>query len=337
MSYEQLKVENLARCNCVVFLLGAGASKDYGFPLWNDLRIFFEENLEKIIKKQSDIFPEITLTDEELENLSKWIGLIHNTDWAISTIDNIIYRNGAIKDPILKLLSYKISLCEREDVQSGNDDKWISILAEKIADYLISRRLGNKTDDANIAADFFSKIKIITLNYDRCFEYHFSLSLRHYLERGLDLNNSDWAKYYRNICWDVIHPHGAIANHVEPDKNCFQMKSNYGTYKNPNSNMFRSYGQINEVSIEIAEVDDLKDGHDKNAYRLTNSYISGADMIISLGVSPAGVNNSHISFPDGANYYFSNHEKDRDKIEERIKSKDQTYLNKRCGDFIQLL
>ena len=36
MAYEELKIQNLAEGNSVVLLLGAGASKDYGFPLTDE-------------------------------------------------------------------------------------------------------------------------------------------------------------------------------------------------------------------------------------------------------------------------------------------------------------
>ena len=39
-----LKIEDLINYKSIVLLLGAGASKDYGFPLWDDLKTFLQEN-----------------------------------------------------------------------------------------------------------------------------------------------------------------------------------------------------------------------------------------------------------------------------------------------------
>lgn len=339
MQHENLKIKNLVKNGNTVIILGAGASFDYGFPLWGNLRILVQEHLELIINKKytgrsSDIF-----TDEDIVNLVRWRDIFTETDWSIFTIDEIIYKNGEIKDSILKIINIIISNCEANDEESDNK-KWIEIFAKKISDYLISNRTGDKNTDSQFATNFFGKIKIITLNYDRSFEYHFRKVFKKHLEIGLDHNDNEWKKYYEKIIWIIFHPHGAVYPFSTQDKNnYFRIFSDITIYKNTSGGGGDAdYGYPANNHINIAEVDDLQDGVESNiAYQQSNTALSTADTVVIIGVSALGISKSHLKFSTNSDYFISNKDVDGPKIKEKILSKNQTYLDMYCDELIELI
>src|SRR5262245_39432327 len=118
MPKDSLKVENWTKFDSVVFVLGAGASKDSGFPLWSELRDYIQSILSDSTKLACVAG---RFNEQDLQNLSIWKKIFEQTDWNTLTIDSVIYKNGQTKDSILRLISQKLSECERRDMEENDE------------------------------------------------------------------------------------------------------------------------------------------------------------------------------------------------------------------------
>jgi len=146
-----------------VFILGAGASKPYGFPTAAELR-------RNIIYKFSDMFKR-SLADHNAIDLSK-IDLRKDFEKLISTfrysstksIDLFLSRNKQFYEIGKRIITYLIANFEinskfREDIEYPQFD-WYMYLYDLLTDKI------SKTE--NLEALFKqNKVSFITFNYDR--------------------------------------------------------------------------------------------------------------------------------------------------------------------------
>ena len=143
------KLQNLVR-EPVTFLFGAGASKNYGFPLWSELRSEFLSRL-----------------NPDADGSSYWLEALTDEKRAHHTLDQLtIDAMGASKTLFQRVVSEIIMDCELADSNSKTES-WI----EKLSSSLLT--LG---EDHDVLKMIISNVSFVSLNYDRCFDYRFGKS-----------------------------------------------------------------------------------------------------------------------------------------------------------------
>lgn len=156
-----------------LLILGAGASKPYGYPTAAELRVQIIKNLLKLLKT------EITSNNQnsDFDNLPfirQVKDLIYTFDRSsTSSIDLFLTRNQKYyrlgKEIIAFLLAhYESNSKFREEVEKPELD-WYSYLYN-----IMTEEITSPTDIAKFADN---KISILTFNYDRSFEHFFYESL----------------------------------------------------------------------------------------------------------------------------------------------------------------
>lgn len=146
----------------LVLVLGAGASVDYGYPLWKSLK---EELVTKLNDSNFD-----KETDKKLAD--KWLTAIKDSSNE-QTLDSIIsesYKNIIERNWISNIVMRLLSECERKD-KENSEKKWICLFADKFVELLDAELL--KDDRGQNALNLLANFKVVSLNYERCFSYHF--------------------------------------------------------------------------------------------------------------------------------------------------------------------
>ena len=182
-----------------VFVLGAGASKPYGFPTGNELleRIENCETLNKMLK----LFKGRSTTEhfklrEHYEALRLKIA-----DTAPESIDLLISRWPSLEWIGKLSISTEILEAEKnslEQFRERNIEHWYTQLFHKITDEV--------KDKNSLSLLRKNQISIITFNYDRSLEYR----LRTLFESLLEIESRDIIFNFVDSI-KIIHVHGMIA------------------------------------------------------------------------------------------------------------------------------
>ena len=359
MEIKDLKFENLLKEKTVI-ILGAGASSDYNFPLWVDLRKDIITQISRIDEKDN-IYNKYDL-DEYLEKnkviLKEWLDIFKNSDFDKKTVDELLYETEdllgdvAKKYPILQLISLIIGEYEVLSL-SINTKKWIEIFSDKFVDYLKSKRsTADVSNDIKFVKQCVENINIVSFNYDRAFEYFFYKNFVNKFKEGLNKKNMIYEQFYDNgSVLKVIrffHPHGAIGLGVDSGLsggnkiviggsqaltfNSKGLSSHYADY----GDISRIARHIKDNETHISEVDVLNSDADSNpAYNRCNDILSEAVNIIVIGLSPKGIIQSKLRFNESAKYYFSNNKEDEKEISDKIKSKNKYFIGEFCEKLVK--
>ena len=188
-----------------LFILGAGASKPYGYPTGMELRSevirYFSSELEGLLNKSSFLpRQKVTLQSkakEFLEHFSK--SPINSIDKYLALNTNFSYI-GRIAITLCILKKEKTSMfLEDMDVQDSNED-WYRLIFNRMMTTL------KAPEDYKLLRE--NKIAFVTYNYDRSLEYflydsfyHTFWQSRHDIEYALE-------KY---IPFPIIHVYGQVA------------------------------------------------------------------------------------------------------------------------------
>jgi len=207
-----------------VFVIGAGASAEFGLPIgwqllqtiksncdlekdeWHQLKPgpqkIFEHYDEVIGRGDTEKFDQFFLRLKACDQIKAGIE-------SADSIDEYIYRYA--HDPIIaevgKLqITYAISLAERnstmggghfDQIQANLDGTWIWAFTKALIN-------GVRADEVD---DIGQNITIICFNYDRCIEHY----LEHALARSFhDLTREQARKIVANI--NIIHPYGWLGD-----------------------------------------------------------------------------------------------------------------------------
>ncbi len=150
-----------------LIILGAGASKPYGFPTGYELRKLIINSFPLLIKQYFEYgdIPEEIIINSFVESFKKSSDLM--IDYFLAT-RNEFSKIGKWAIYITIADAEKKS-CFREESIDNNDD-WMS--------YLFFR-MTNGLNDKNLSTFKDNKINFISFNYDRSLEYFLSESLIH--------------------------------------------------------------------------------------------------------------------------------------------------------------
>ena len=294
-----------------VFILGAGASKPYGFPTAAELR-------RNIIYKFSDMFKR-SLADHNAIDLSK-IDLRKDFEKLISTfrysstksIDLFLSRNKQFYEIGKRIITYLIANFEinskfREDIEYPQFD-WYMYLYDLLTDKI------SKTE--NLEALFKqNKVSFITFNYDR--------SLEHFLYQSLFnsfITERDKIKSLMKII-KITHVYGKIA--YLPWEDEYPLLE----YGSPDF-----FGQLEDFEKNIHIIfEERKDNIDQ-----AKQLISDAQKIFFLGFGYADENLQALDFNrlihQGSKIYGTGlglTESERRKIESKLRGKKLEIVSER--------
>ncbi|GAB2197032.1 hypothetical protein [Sessilibacter sp. MAH4] len=284
------KLEELFE-NKTVLILGAGASKDYGFPLWAKLK----EELLDIFRSPS--VPEVSADG----SANWWIDKLNNMD-ETQTVDTLA---PDAPDEYFDRFRLALALIVARYESLDNNTGWVESFATKFAEMLLRIRDRDKINQA------VTNFTAITLNYDRSFNRRFGLTVVEKFRAGLEGHGRNYKKYHQEVfeahLYMVLHPHGSLGSTGEVHVNI-----NDSTYQGSSSHLRVNYGDTNEIIKlfneqgaipNVTSIDDMSDGNNP-CYFTANSKMH-AKNAICIGLSDIGVKNCKLDFKNIQTVYYS--------------------------------
>ncbi len=262
-----------------VFILGAGASKPYGYPTGRELRAdiiaHFVPRLEALLRDEGSLESHGGRT--LLRDARKFTKTFDES--SISSIDKFLVLNpihvycGRLAI-VISILKSERESGFRESVDQATD--WYSFLYERMISDLSSpgsyKRFGN------------NKVAFITFNYDRSLEvFLFESFINSFSQERIEEYMFHSEKDRRELIpFDFIHVYGQV------DKIPWEGGSYYRDG--------HSCATTEKLSENITLIEDAK----PKQYRLIESKISNAQRIFFLGFGYADENLKAIGIPSSA-------------------------------------
>ncbi len=209
----------------ITFVLGAGASYDYGFPLGKGLYCKIIEILES---KNSNEY-------EILKNIVQETFLIEDFLWKFTKVGNYSIDEFLRFNPDLMKVGKALiclALIPNENIDIlfdyKKDNSWYFYLFEKM-----------KTDLDNFTNN---KVSFVTFNYDRSLETFLYLSLIN----SYNINHKEAAKLLRKF--NFVHIHGQLGNHPYNDDRVIEYFDQYPcSVKNSDYELHNSNSGVNDT------------------------------------------------------------------------------------------
>lgn len=325
--FDQYSIR-LIRRNCMkasmkktVLILGAGASYDYGYPLWASLR------KRLIALDVSNLLTKIYgLSDEDIEAHVKAYDqfkefIKSNPDF---TLDQIIYEIDKPKSKhfnptghfLINLTGYLLAQDELRII----DGKWITDFQESLISYI-----AKSSSSLDPSKNALGKLSIVSLNYDRAFEHFVSQDffrklLDHPEYVPADLSYSIMLSTFTQLA--VYKPHGYITSiqnnntigHIGMNPDLSLSNTTTTGIRHPGNNNPVKYGDPNLVSrgifLRMGRHMYVVDERGANDYSQANRVIKQAEEVYCLGLSSAGISQSHLEFHNNQQVFLSNKFKD---------------------------
>lgn len=284
-------------------MLGAGASKAYGFPLWDDLKNCVLGMLKQELTTGEDA--------DRLEVCQKWHDLILENDSLPKdqqvTIDHLIEtnaKNRVQRQIVLNMMKRVLADCEKKDLNSKTEG-WI----EKLVELYVNLIEQEKSHGDHRILSILSNTNVVTLNYERCFEEHFYKPIYRYLCYS-EFDDPNFIMTHKSDLQSKVfftrHPHGAIgAGSLEKieggtiDRVQCVSKVRSGGYKS-NVGAFTPYGQISfDVDLDLVGDDPL----DENYSELNDSIEDDSNCIV-MGLSGVGLPGCRIDWHKFNSIYY---------------------------------
>lgn len=312
-----------------VLILGAGASADFGIPLWGELRE--QLNTLNIV----DFLGEITdLTEDEkkahTEAFSEYL------DWSKRrpdyTLDRTVYEIDKNKDQhlhptghlVINIVGYLIAKLENQISDGGWVTEFQNYLVEFVAD--ASRSLKPSS-----AVDLLQNLTVVSLNYDRIFENFIAVDffqklIEHDAYQPTDLRQSKELATKTEL--KLYRPHGYICSLPNGHHNRgVGMGNTLGVTVSDDSGIRYTgnstrvpFGDVNLLSktnfLHMGKNMYVVDERGETDYANANGALKQAKDIFCLGLSPDGILQSSLIFNEGRNVYLSNNQDDFNKVSE---------------------
>lgn len=172
-----------------IFILGAGASKDYGLPTWKEL----DSKIKSKLKNSG------TTHYSQARDVLKWLEKVGDEN-EYKTIDECIEKES-IKGPYREngdLIENELFMVMKDifdEVYKNNDSGWITKLNNKI--------LHRSSDHLE------NKMAFVSYNYDNVLEKNF-LNFNYLPGKHQRLNHRDRLSYLANTVVPVLYAHGNL-------------------------------------------------------------------------------------------------------------------------------
>jgi hypothetical protein len=242
-----------------VFILGAGASAPYGFPLGRALLLDVAYSLQEPEGYLSSTLSECGFdrgSQEEFRNALK-LSMLPSIDLFLE------YRREFLS---IGKFAIAISLIRLEDslvLQRRGNLKWY--------EYMYNQVVSGATDISQ------SKLKFITFNYDRSLEHFFHLALKH----TLNVDGTDWKRQMENV--PIVHVYGQLGEYPQ----LFPSGREYAN--TTDATLIKKCTEAIKIASEgETETDE---------FALAKSFIEEAEVICFLGFSYHPVNLRRLGMP----------------------------------------
>ena len=181
-----------------IFILGAGASKDYGLPLWEELQSLLLKHIKNKVGTDADVRQTLL---KELRNIGE--------SKKYKTVDKMISevakrKNGSEAEDVLFGCMGEIFEESRSNTDTEND--WIEDFIRGRDHHLTALLTNSKTEDSTMFVNF---------NYDTVFLLKVIGFFRDKYEstspedrRAHETNTGQAKSGYGNCVKDIFHPHG---------------------------------------------------------------------------------------------------------------------------------
>jgi len=234
--------------NDIVFILGAGASKPFGYPIGTELADIIIHNLEgardRFINKSNEyrfkLFEKLGFSREEIDEFKKALSTS-----TYDTIDLFLKRRKEFMKIGKCAIADAIISCEDEKILSQrNNDNWY-------------RRLFNMINAPSCSDFCKNPISFITFNYDRSLEQY----LYQTLSNAYPTTKDEISSLLKTI--PVIHVHGKLGDLP------WQTDKNEQPYNNGRRNNEIYLGKSAEmISIPCEKIDIDSDSVFSECYKL---------------------------------------------------------------------
>lgn len=269
-----------------VLILGAGASADYGFPLWVDLKQQFYNCLVG-----NGIFD---LSGHP--GASHWIDVLRTSDG--KTIDNLAAEAPDDGVELFQLLI--VSLLSEQEKHDKNNRRsgWI----EKLS-FVYCNLLSQHAMDKFQIRKLFQNLKIVSFNYERCFHNRFSRPVLKHVEQLYKntITKNAIIENERPRCIHIYQPHGSLGSLPQTKQGIRVISKNshfnsaaefeveYGIERN------QAHSNSKFQTKSIVPVDFTRLYTNNRAYHEANSVIQNSGNIILIGMSDEGFNETQLN------------------------------------------
>ena len=269
----------------LVLILGAGASRDYGFPLWDDLKTILMEQ-----KQASNLgWPDIL--DKNHDKTIDQI-LVDLEDRLIENYQELIFNN---------FLKLEKKVLELPAVRECRD--WIFRFVAHVFE--------DQINDPNVLRVMIENLSIINLNYDRVFDFLFTHHLNSLIS-SKHVNRFIRAEYERKlensseIHLRCIHPHGVLGRLPDSKNiNSTLVVPNVVSYSGSKWEFGESVGVKRDINgYQIFPIDIVKILGNLEPYSHANKALALADSVYFFGVSETGINSSLLEIPNSADVHY---------------------------------
>ncbi|MEN6623454.1 MAG: hypothetical protein ABFD50_18150 [Smithella sp.] len=222
-----------------LFILGAGASKPYGYPTGAELRADIIRNYINHFNRLRDVsqnqIPDIPLKYKQIE---AFVTIFANS--SIYSIDKFLSLNPLSVEwgkigILLSILNSEKNSQFRENVSPQED--WYSLLFNRMME-----GLKNPEDYKEFSKN---KVAFITFNYDRSLEYFLYDSFYHSFYQSRNNIKEDIKKF---VNFPIIHVYGTVA----------RFDSSNMPYHDYNQENYNHYLEIENLSDGIMVIDERK-------------------------------------------------------------------------------
>ena len=270
--------------NNTVFIIGAGATKPYGYPTGLELRKYLCQDYKSISYDIKNTDSSILQEKINYFSDSFYNSLIPSIDQYLSLCkdDNVIQEIGKIGILYYILRSEKLSSYAEGMVDYETHD-WLTYLYRRmVSEFKTSSDYINFKDN---------NVSFIIFNYDRMVE--FVLSNSFYYSFNTDrVKNFDLLgdEFYKLFPFKFVHVYGKIAS-LQYEK---PLDSNYYDFKKIDNNDFAVLTRLKDNIRTIYDDDRVV----KEDIKIAKGIIKKADRIFILGFGYANENLSILDLPN---------------------------------------
>lgn len=210
-----------------MFILGAGASKPYGFPTGFELREYIINSISDVYNNNR-FFKDNGMRLEEFESFASAFKKSRT-----NSIDLFLSRNKQYELLGKAAIADKIVQCEKEGFDNviDQDDDWYFYFYNRITEGIINKEFLSK---------IYNNYEFLTFNYDRSFEAYFAESLFYsFFARNPEYGEIDHSQLPE---MDILHIYGSIGSYPKK-KYCSSDRYIQEVFKNEIDNLKTIYSE----------------------------------------------------------------------------------------------